>query len=307
VHILKKALKRILVGTLALGLLSACAGVTAPAAARSETPQQSLSATGKEMAKLQSVRFDVTGTVTLTLPQQLVDQLRAKAGSQGSFLTSNMTVLVTIHGAAQRPDKLDATIEARLGGLTVDTEVIAAGGGLYYKDPMDLKWEAVTRPHDNTSGGTKPKLSYQAILDASTLTELNGQPSTLNGVAVDHYRIVPDLAKLFAQLTAGHQSKNPQAMAAIQALLQNASLTADVWTGNNDHLIRRLSYDADVTADLSALAAAFKASSPSPSGGGSGWGFTIPAGSTAHLTAHVVLNLHDFNSRVTIKAPTVAP
>jgi hypothetical protein len=155
------------------------------------------------MAKLHSVRFDVTGTVTLTLPQQLVDQLRAKAGSQGSFLTSNMTVLLTIKGAAQKPDQLDATIEAKLGGLTVDTEVIAASGALYYKDPMTLKWEAITRPHDNTSAGSKPKLSYQAVLDASTLTELNNQPSTLNGVSVDHYRIVPDVAKLFAQLTVG--------------------------------------------------------------------------------------------------------
>jgi len=300
VHILKRAVKRILVGTLAVGLLSACAGVTAPAAARSETPQQSLSTTGKEMAKLQSARFDLTGTVTLTLPQQLVDQLKAKAGSEGSFLTSNMTVQLTISGAAQKPDKLDATIEAKLGGLTVDTEVIAAGGGLYYKDPMTLKWEAITRPHANASSASKPKLSYQAVLDtAKSLTEINDQPSTINGVSVDHYRIVPDLVKLFAQITAGHQSKNPQAMAAIQALLQNASLTADVWTGSNDHLIRRLSYDADVTADLSALAAAFGAKAASRAG------FTIPAGSTAHLTAHVVLNLHDFNSKVTIKAPTV--
>ena len=298
-HILKTALKRTLVATLAIGLLSACAGVTAPAAARSESPQQSLSTTGKEMAKLQSVKFDVTGTVTLTLPQQLVDQLRAKAGSQGNFLSSNMAVTLKISGAAQKPDKLDATIEATLGSITVNTEVIAAGGGLYYKDLMTTKWVAVTRPHDEASSGSKPKLSYQAVLDtAKSVTELNG--STLNGVSVDHYQVVPDLVKLFAQLTAGHTSKNPQAMAAIQAVLQNATLTADVWTGTNDHLIRRLSYDADVTADLHPLAAAF-----SDQAGSNAQGLTIPAGSMAHLTAHVVLNLHDFNSTVKIKAPTV--
>jgi hypothetical protein len=176
---------------------------------------------------------------------------------------------------------------------------------LYYKDPLTLKWEAAFRPHDNASSGSRPKLSYQAVLDtAKSLTEINDQPSTLNGVTVDHYRIVPDLVKLFAQLTADHQAKNPQAMAAIQDLLQNASLTADVWTGTSDHLIRRLSYDADVTANLHELSVAFT-NSHSPSAGGSGWGLTIPAGSMAHLTAHVVLNLHDFNSKVTIKAPTV--
>ena len=294
-------MKRTLVATLAVGLLAACAGVTAPAAARSETPQQSLATTGKEMAKLQSVKFDVTGTVTLTLPQQLVDQLRTKAGSQGNFLSSNMTVTLKITGAAQKPDKLDATIEAKLGNITIDTEVIAAGGGLYYKDPMTLKWEALSKPHDQASGSSKPKLSYQALLDtAKSLTELKDQPSTLNGVTVDHYRVVPDLVKLFAQLSAGHTSKNPQAAAAIQDLLQNASLTADVWTGTNDHLIRRLSYDADVTADLHKLAAAF-----SDQAGSNTQGLTIPSGSMAHLTAHVVLNLHDFNKTVTIKAPTV--
>ena len=88
-------------------------------------------------------------------------------------------------------------------------------------------------------------------------------------------------------------------MAALQGILQNAQLTADVWTGTSDHLIRRVSYEVDVTADLHALSAAF------PNGTGSnGQSVQIPAGSMAHLTAHVVINLHDFNGTVTITAPT---
>ena len=31
----------------------------------------------------------------------------------------------------------------------------------------------------------------------------------------------------------------------------------------------------------------------------------LPAGSVAHVTAHLVIDLHDFNSRVNIQAPAV--
>jgi len=295
-------MRRTVVAVLAIGLLSACAGLKAPAASKTETPQQSLAATGKEMAKLTSLRFDAKGTVSLTLPASLVDQLRAKAGSQGSFLSSNMTVDLTITGAVKKPDQLDATIEAKLGGLTVDTEVIAVGGRLYIKDPMTGKWKALGQPDQANSAKSKTGLSYQALIDtAKSLSEINDQPSTINGVAVDHYRIVPDLVKLLAQVTTGGVSKDPEVTAALEGILQNAQLTADVWTGTSDHLIRRVSYDADVTADLHALSAAFASGT-----GANGQSLQIPAGSMAHLTAHAVINLHDFNGAVTIKAPTVS-
>ena len=295
-------MRRTLTAVLAIGLLSACAGLNTPAASKTDTPQQSLATTGKEMAKLKSVRFDAKATVSLTLPAALVDQLRAKAGSQGSFLSSNMTVDLTISGAVKKPDQLEATIEAKLGALTVSTEVIAAGGQVYAKDPMTGKWKTLGQPDQAGSTKSKAGLSYQALIDtAKSLAEINDQPSAINGVAVDHYRIVPDLMRLVAQVTTGGSSKDPQAMAALQSILQSAQLTADVWTGTTDHLIRRVSYDADVTADLHGLSPAFADGT-----GSNGQSLQIPAGSLAHLTAHAVINLHDFNSAVTIKAPTVA-
>jgi hypothetical protein len=295
-------MRRTLVAVLAIGLLSACASLNAPAASKSDTPQQSLAAAGKAMANLKSVRFDAKGTVSLTLPASLVDQLRAKAGSQGSFLSSNMTVDLTISGAVKKPDQLEATIEAKLGGLTVKTEAIAFGGRLYAKDPMTGKWKDLGQPGKAGSAKSKAGLSYQSLIDtAKSLAEINDQPSTINGAAVDHYRIVPDLVRLFAQVMTGGPSTDPQVMAALEGILQSAQLTADVWTGTSDHLIRRVSYDADVTADLHALSAAFANGT-----GSSGQSLQIPAGSMAHLTAHAVINLHDFNATVTIKAPTVS-
>jgi hypothetical protein len=214
-----------------------------------------------------------------------------------------MKVDLTVSGAAKRPDQLDATIQAKIGGLTVNTEVIATGGRLYAKDPMSGKWETVSAHAGQGSEKSKAALSYQAVIDtARSLTEINDQPSTLGGVAVDHYRIVPDLVKLFALVSANHSAKNPQLMSALQDLLQNAQLTADVWTGSSDHLIRRLSYDADATADLHALAAAFAGQRSSTSES-----LNIPAGSTAHLTAHAVINLHNFNAAITVKAPATTP
>lgn len=273
-----------------------------PGSSKADTPKESLAATGKATAKLTSARFDATARATLALPQALVDQLRAKAGPQAGFLSSNTTVDLSISGTVAKPDQLDAHITAKVGGLTVNTEVIATGGHLYAKDPMTGKWQALAVHPAANSDRSKAALSYQALLDtAKSLTEINDQPSTLNGVSVDHYRVVPDLLRLFTQATSGQATKNPQAIALIQDLLRNAKLTADVWSGTNDHLVRRFSYDVDVTADLSALAAAL-ASRPNPNGES----LTIPAGSVGRLTAHAVIDLHDFNARVTIKAPTVA-
>ena len=300
-HIVVAGMKRTLIAFLALGLLSACAGLTAPAAARSETPSQSLKATGTAMSKVQSLRFDATGTATLTLPQQLVTQLQAKAGSQASLLGATTTVTFKVSGAVKRPDQLDANASATIGGLTITTELIATGGHLYYKNPMTQKWQSMTRSTAQPGKPSNSHLSYQTLLDtANSLTEVTAKPSTLDGVAVDEYHIVPDLARLFATLASGHASKNPQASTAIQQLLQNATVSADVWTGSGDHLVRRVSYDADVTADLSQLASALGSATGSPA-----HAFSIPAGSTGHLTAHVQLNLHDYNRSVTITAPTV--
>ncbi len=260
-------MKRLLATAVFAGLLSACAGVSAAGLTKSETPRQSLGTTGKAMSALKSVRFDANGTVEVTLPQALVDQLKAKGGSQAGFLSSKMSVALTITGAAQRPYRLQATVTAKLGGLTIQTEVVAAGGNLYYKDPMTSRWEIVKRAGAEASHGSSAKLSYRTILDTATsITEIT-DPNT----------------------------------GALKLVLQNATLTADVWTGTSDHLIRRLSYDASLSADLSQMSAARASKAPDKAPA-----FSLPAGSMAQVTAHIVIDLHDFNTQVNIQAPTVA-
>jgi hypothetical protein len=59
------------------------------------------------------------------------------------------------------------------------------------------------------SGGSS---LHQTSLDtAKSLTEVSAQPSSIDRVAVDEYRIVPDLGTLFAQIEGTPTPKNPQA------------------------------------------------------------------------------------------------
>ena len=298
-------MKRLLAAALATGLLSACAGINAPGASKTETPQQSLVATGKAMDQLKSAKFDVNGTVQVTLPQSLVDQLKAKGGAQAGALSSNMTATLKISGAAQKPDQLQAGVSAKLGGLTIETQVVAVGGTLYYKDPMTSKWEVLKRP-ETTAPKTSPgKLSYQAILDtAKSITEVTDSSGTLNGATVEHYRVVADLVKLFAQVSASHASSNSAATAALQdvpTLADKDFLSFESFVENVCRPVLTAAQAAAPAGELHNLAGAFGSSATARLPG-----LNLPAGSVAHVTAHIVIDLHDFNTQLKIQAPTVA-
>jgi hypothetical protein len=74
-------------------------------------------------------------------------------------------------------------------------------------------------------------------------------------------------------------------------------MTVEVWFGKDDHLVRRISTDSDYTIDLNQLMGSLGAPSS---------GSQMPAGSSIHATAHVVINYHDFDAPVTISIPTVS-
>lgn len=315
-------MKRILVASLAL-ILTACAGVAAaPAASKSESPQASLKATGTAMRQLQTVRFNANATVDITLPQAVVDQLKSEAGSQGSFLSSSMTVTLTASGAVRKPNQLDATIKAQLGtGLTITTEVIATGGHVYYKDPMTGTWKTIKHGLSPKAGAAGEQAApagsassgnlYQLLIDTGTVTEINDQPVILAGT--DHYRVVANLARLFQAIMAQRALESPepsespanaQAVQALNTVLENSSLTFDAWT-DSDHRIHQLTYDADVSVDLHDLAAAAPASKTPGNGSTPSPLQSLPAGSIVHVVAHAKIDLSHFNESVTITAPTV--
>ena len=281
-------MKRILASLLAVVALAACASPLA----KPETPQQALSAAAQRATQLHSAKFDLQGSVKMTFPAQL-GQMFGQSGAAAGSLALDMTG----NGEAQFPDRYHAVINAKLSGISVATEVIVANGKAYVKNPLSGKWETSGQSTGITGQLSQPDpLSYDQLLkNVKSIKDLGD--TTLNGTAVHHYQLIPDKDKLLASLDKA-AVKNPQALAAIKQVLDSGTMTVAVWFGKDDHLVRRMSTDADYTIDLSQLMGSLGA----PAATGS----QLPAGASIHAVAHVVLNYHDFDAPVTISVPTVS-
>ena len=280
-------MKRLLAGMLAAGLLAACASPLA----KPETPEQAVAAAAHRAGQLHSAKFDLQGHVNMTFPPQLAAMFAQSGSTAGSFALD-----MTGNGEAQFPDRYHATINAKLGGVTIGSEVISIGGTAYVKNPLTGKWTASTQPGGITGQLNQPDpLSYaQLLTNVKSIKDLGD--TTLNGVAVHHYQLVPDKEKLLAGVNAGSSSKTAQAQAALKQVLDKGTMTIEVWFGKDDHLVRRLVTDADYQLDLGQLMGSLGA------GGSSN---QLPAGSTIHAVAHMQIGYHDFDSSVTITIPTV--
>ncbi|HXN57213.1 MAG TPA: hypothetical protein VN912_01345 [Candidatus Angelobacter sp.] len=280
-------MRRLLAILLTTVALTACASPLAKA----ETPQQALTGAAQRASQLHSAKFDLQGNVKMTFPPAL-GQMFGQSGTAAGSLALD----VTGNGEAQFPDRYHAVINAKVAGISVATEVIVANGKAYVKNPLNGKWEVSSQPGGITGQLSQPDpLSYDQLLkNVKSIKDLGD--TTLNGTTVHHYQLTPDKDKLIASLNQA-AAKNPQALAAIKQVLDSGTMTIEVWFGKDDHLVRRISTDADYTVDLSQLMGSLGAPAAS--------GSRLPAGSTIHAIAHVVLNYHDFDAPVTISIPTV--
>jgi hypothetical protein len=278
--------KRILASLLTMVALAACASPLAKA----ESPEQALAGAAKKAGELHSAKFDLQGNVTMTFPPEMAQRL-GQSGAAGSFALD-----MSGKGEAQFPDRYHATINAKLGGFSIATEVIVANGKAYVKNPVSGKWQVSAQAGLTGQFNQPDPLSYEQLLkNVKSIKDLGDE--NLNGTTVHHYRLTPDKDKLIASLDKA-AAKNPQALAAIKQVLDSGTMTVDVWFGKDDHLVRRVSTDADYTIDLSQLMGSL-GSAGKP-------GTQIPAGATVHATAHVVINYHDFDAPVTISIPSVS-
>jgi hypothetical protein len=199
-------------------------------------------------------------------------------------------------GEAQFPDRYHATINAKLAGISVATEVIVANGKAYVKNPVSGKWQVSAQAGITGQFSQPDPLSYDQLLkNVKSIKELGDEK--LNGKTVHHYQLTPDKDKLIASLDKA-TIKNPQAIAAIKQVLDSGTMTVNVWFDKDDHLVQRVSTDADYTIDLNQLMGSL-GSAPKP-------GSQLPAGATVHATAHVLINYHDFDAPVTISIPSVS-
>lgn len=279
-------MKRLLASLLTMVALAACASPLA----RAETPEQALGSAAQRAGQLHSAKFDLQGNVRMTFPAEM-GKMFGQTGSAAGSLALDMSG----KGEAQFPDRYHATITAKLSGLSIATEVVVANGQAYVKNPMTSKWESSAQAGFTSQLSQPDPLSYEQLLrNVKSVKDLGD--TTLGGTTVHHYQLIPDKEKLLASFDKA-AIKNPQAKAAIEQVLNSGTLTVEVWFGKDDHLVRRVTTDADYSVDLSQLMGALGA----PSGSSS----QLPAGSTIHATAHIEINYHDFDAPVTITIPTV--
>ncbi len=279
-------MKRLFLSVLTMVALAACASPLA----KPQTPEQALSAAAQRASQLHSAKFDLQGSVKMTFPAEM-----GKMFGQSGAAAGSVSLDMSGTGEAQFPDRYHAKVSAKLAGLSVDTEVIVANGKAYVKNPVSGQWQV--SPQAGITGLSQPDpLSYDQLLkNVKSVKDLGD--TTLNGTTVHHYQLTPDKDKLIASLDKA-VAKNAQALAALKQVLDSGTMTVEVWFGKDDHLVRRVSTDADYTIDLNQFMGSLGATSKS--------GSQFPAGSSIHATAHVVINYHDFDAPVTISIPTVS-
>ncbi|HEV2013823.1 MAG TPA: hypothetical protein VGR77_08085 [Candidatus Dormibacteraeota bacterium] len=281
-------MKRVLAALLTMLALTACGSLLA----KPQTPQQALAGAAQRAGQLHSAKFDLQGNVKMTFPAQL-GQVFGQSGAAAGSISLDMTGT----GEAQFPDRYHAVINAKIAGMSVATEVVVANGKAYVKNPLTLKWQVSPQSGGITGQLSQPDpLSYDQLLkNVKSIKDLGD--TTLNGTTVHHYQLLPDKAKLIASLNNA-AVKNPQALAAIKQVLNSGTMTVEVWFGKDDHLVRRIGTDADYTIDLNQLMGSLGSAAAS--------GSQMPAGSSIHATAHIVINYHNFDAPVTIPIPTVS-
>lgn len=280
-------MKRILASLLAIVALTACASPLA----KPETPQQALSAAAQRASQLKSAKFDLQGHVAMTFPPQL-----AQAFGQTGSTSGTLSVDLSGNGEAQFPDRYHMTVNAKMAGFSIATEVIVANGKAYVKNPLSGKWEASAQSGNLTDQlGQPDPLSYdQYLKNVKSIKDLGD--TSIGGTTVHHYQLTPDKDKLLASLSK-RPSMTPQALAAVKQVLDSGLMTVDVWFGKDDHLVRRVSVNADYSVDLNQLLGSLGAAAA---------GSRLPAGASIHAVAAVTINYHDFDAPVTISIPTVS-
>jgi hypothetical protein len=279
--------KRLFLSLLTMVAVAACASPLA----KPQTPEQALSSAAQRASQLHYAKFDLLGNVKMTFPPEM-----GKMFGQSGTTAGSLALDMTGKGEAAFPDRYHATINAKLAGLSVATEVVVANGQAYVKNPVSGKWESSQASGINGQLSQPDPLSYEQLLrNVKSIKDL-GDTKMPDGTAVHHYQLTPDKDKLIASFDKS-AVKNPQAKAAIEQVLNSGTLMVEVWFGKDDHLVRRVTTDADYTVDLSALMGALGAPGASSS--------RMPAGSSIHATAHIEINYHDFDVPVTIAIPTV--
>lgn len=276
-------MKRLLAVVCAVASLTACGA----AGQSAQTPDQVVASASQKMGQLQSAKFDMTANILEQFPPAFTQSL----GPQGAAL-SNLSIDLSGSGKAKFPDQAAMSMQVKTGSVTVSTDMVFAAGKIYLKDPQTGAYSEVSGANQllQFSNQTDPLSGASVLKTAQSVKDLGD--TTINGVAVHHYQIVPDKNKV------ADQASTQQARDLMRSMLQNGSVRLEVWIGKADELLHRLKDDTDASIDLNQVMQASGQQLPA--------GVTVPAGATVHAVVHATLDYHDFNTPVTVSVPPVS-
>jgi hypothetical protein len=273
-------------------LIALCLGGCATPFRAADSPGQVLSVALQAMSALKTAHADYARALTYHLPVGYPWPPPALGMPPHTYkLDASGT------GEVAFPDRFHYMITVHLGPtLHTEMELISVQGITYEQDGVHV---------DIVSGATTPTWSKpknpQNLLPVDpfkTLQSLSGTlaprdlgDTTIAGVRVHHYAMEMDQAKLIAEETSA--LTDPSLRSALQDAIQKGTFHVEVWIGVDDHLIRRIS-TAEARKETMALQGAVTNSA-------------LPAGASDQgiidIGDQIVLNLHDFNSPVTITTP----
>jgi hypothetical protein len=210
-------------------------------------------------------------------------------------------------GEVQFPDRFHYTITilglpypkaSPSSSIVPQTQLIRIGGVTYVSNAAHGQTEfgAASIPlwvKSHHPGNWLPVDPFATLKDLQrTLAPRDLGDTTVGGVRVHHYAMEEDKAAVLAEEKA--RVPDPDLQSAIWDSVQSETFHIEVWIDVDDHLIRRISEDTSIQKTIALLQAEL----------------ALPAlPSMSQLTTEIkggfVLNLHDFNSPITIRTPSL--
>lgn len=276
---------------LVVGGLLLVAGCGSPSAV-AEMPAQVLAASAQKMLEVKYAKFDVTVTAHEDIPPDL-NQTLIQAGDPGTVVQSTAS---DEHGSGdvQLTARLRVSFSFRFGSQTIQTETITVEGNTYFKDPQSSTWISNVDGAglEILSRGVDPAMSPDLLKLASSIKDLGD--TQLNGAAVHHYQFTANkngLAELFVR-----EYRDPSSEPLRREVGLQGTLVAEVWIGNTDRLLHRITQDLDVSVRAADIASAYGRQVHFP--------VTSNLNAAIHMTSHSVFDFHDFSTPLTIATPS---
>ncbi|MFN2465709.1 MAG: hypothetical protein ABR598_05520 [Candidatus Dormibacteria bacterium] len=276
-----------------------CVALSLAACGAPENPMAVVRDAGQKMATVKSMKFDLTGRVKTH--REYASSAGLPAGLK-SLVPTDSDQKLDGTGAALLPDRFSLDGHSSQGDTTSRVHMVVIGDTVFMTIPTTGAW--IKFPTGAKSGGGAgagaslgggiggfdPASSEKLLKSAKSVTDLGYED--VDGVRSYHYRLFMDTDKLMAAVNAEAATSTVPGISSLADRLTISDYRVETWIGVVDHLTRRTLTDYS----MSLRPASSGAQAPS------GTGMDL-SGMKMNMSAHALMNLHDFGAAVTITAP----